>query len=622
MRKLKLLFVTATIALVGGCSDGDNTLIVDPTVPGTTVPGAEIETLTLLTSTAAIGSDGSETATITALIRDGNNNVVEGITVAFASDTGSLTVAQPAVTDANGKVTAALTPGGDLTNRTITVTAATTTTTGTLTNTVPVAVTGTLVVVTGASSLPVGQSSNYLVVLTDSTGAPISGTSVTVTSALGNTINASPVTTDLAGQGSFTLSADNAGVDTLGASALGANAAPVSVTMSADAFSFSAPAPSPVPEIPLNTNQSVTVNWQSGGAPVNGLPVNFSSTRGTPVPNSINAVAGNATVNISAANAGPAVITATNTDGTTTQLEVEFVATVPGTLELQAGPLNIGVAEQSTVTATVRDPAGNFVKNQTIDFSLTDITGGTLSVGQAITNSAGQAQTFYTASTVTSAVGGVRIDATVQGTAVTDFVQLTVAQRAQFLSIGTGNSITEINNDSQYQVVYAIQVTDALGVGVGGEAVQVSVLSDFYMKGFREFPMGAAAWSTNVTATCPDEDVNRNGILDAGEDFNSSLQLEANNIATVSASAGGSLVSDQNGFVFVDVTYPQEYAYYVQVTLQATVAEVGGTEFAEAASFVLTGAASDFNTQNNAPPGPISPFGEGPIGAATCANTL
>ena len=190
---------------------------------------------------------------------------------------GSLIVTQPAVTGSNGTLTAALSPGGNITNRTITVTA----TADTLTLTVTVAVIGTTVSISGPSSLPVGQSAPYRVTVTDSGEVPISGASVTVTSALGNTINASPVITDLTGQGSFTLSADNAGVDTLGASALGANAAPVSVTMSADAFSFSAPAPSPVPEIPLNTNQSVTVNWQSGGAPVNGLPVNFSSTRGT-----------------------------------------------------------------------------------------------------------------------------------------------------------------------------------------------------------------------------------------------------------------------------------------------------------------------------------------------------
>jgi hypothetical protein len=619
MRKLKLLFVTAIIALVGGCS-GDNTLVADPSAPDNTLPGAEIATLTLLTSAVAIDSDGSQIATITALVRDANNNVMDSIPISFSADSGSLSVTQPATSDETGKLTAALSPGGDLANRTITVTAAVTSTTGTITTTITVAVTGTQVELSGVSSLPVGQSSNYFVVLTDSSGSPISGASVTVTSALGNTINVSPVTTDLTGQGSFTLSADNAGIDSLSASALGATAAPFSVTMSADAFSFSAPAPDPIPEIPLNTNQSVTVNWQSGGVPVTGLPVNFSTTRGAVAPTVANSVAGNATVNISATNAGLAVITATNTDGTTTQLEVEFVATVPATLEVQASPLNLGVNEQSTVTATVRDAAGNFVKNQIIDFSLTDITGGTLSVGQANTNSAGQAQTFYTASTVTSAVDGVIVAATVQtAPAVTDLVNLTVAERAQFLSIGTGNEISEINNDSQYQVVYAIQVTDALGVGVAGETVQVSVLSNFYMKGFRALlapPLNG--WTTSVIATCQDEDVNRNGILDAGEDFNSSGQLEANNIATVSATNGGTLVTDSNGFVLVNVTYPQEYAYYVQVTLRATL-QVGGTEFAESAAFTLSGAASDFSNSANSPPGPVSPFGSL---NATCADTI
>jgi hypothetical protein len=616
MRKLKLLLITAAMALVGGCSGSDNSLVADPNVAAPGTPeAAVIATLTLLTSTAAISSDGSETATITALVRDADNNVMEDIGIAFSANSGSLIVTQPAVTDSNGILTAALSPGGDLTNRTITVTA----TADTITATVTVAITGTTVVVSGPNSLPVGQSSNYLITVTNSSGTPISGASVTINSALGNTINASPVTTDLDGQGSFTLSADNAGVDTLSASVLGATSVPVMVTMSADAFSFSAPAPDPLPEIPLNTNQSVTVNWQSGGLPVNGLPVNFSTTRGTVTPNVINATAGNATVDISATNAGPAVITATNTDGTSTQLVVEFVASIPATLELQASPLNTGVNEQSTITATVRDAAGNFVKNQVIDFSLTDITGGTLSVGQAITDSAGQAQTFYTASTVTSSVGGVQVDATVQSTAVTDTVNLTVAQRAQFLSIGTGNEIQEINEDAQYRVVYAIQVTDSLGRGVAGEAVQVSILSDFYMKGFRVFPLGASSWSTTVIATCPDEDINRNGILDAGEDFNVSGQIEANNIATVSPTAGGSLVTDQSGFVLVDVTYPQEFAGYVRVTLQATVAEVGGTEFAESTTFTLTGAASDFNNQNNSPPGPVSPFGSV---NATCADTI
>ena len=79
-----------------------------------------------------------------------------------------------------------------------------------------------------------------------------------------------------------------------------------------------------------------------------------------------------------------------------------------------------------------------------MNFVLTDTTGGSLSVAQAVTNSQGRAQTFYNASSTTSRVDGVRVDATVQGLpAVTDFVPLTVAQRQVFISFGTGNEIFE-----------------------------------------------------------------------------------------------------------------------------------------------------------------------------------
>ncbi len=615
MRKLKLLIATAAIGFIVGCSGSNNTLTVDPAT--LTGPGAAeviIATLSLLTSDPGINSDGSETATITALVLDEANNVMEDVPISFSADSGSLVITQPAVTGSDGTLTAALTPGGNPTNRTITVTA----TAAGVTATINVSVVGTTVEILGSPSLPVGQSNTYDVVVSDAGGNPISGASVTITSSLSNTINATPLTTGLNGQGSFTLSANNPGTDSLSAAALGATSAPLAVTMSADAFAFTAPAPSPTPEIPLNTNQSVTVNWQVGATPVNGQPVSFSTTRGTVAPNVTNTVAGDATVNISATNAGPAVITATNTDGTTTQLIVEFVATVPSTLELQASPLNIGTTEQSAITATVRDASGNLVKNQVVDFSLTDVTGGSLSVGQAVTDSVGRAQTFYTASTATSATEGVRIDATVQGTAVTDFVRLTVAERELFLSIGTGNEIFE-PNPAQYRVPYVVQVTDAQGNGVADATVQVSVLSRTYHKGFRVFALGASSWSTTITASCADEDVNRDGILQPAEDFNASGRIEAGNIASISAqvTGGGTLTTDANGFGFADLFYPQEYAYYLDTILQATVADVGGTEFAEALNVTLTGAASDFNNQNVAPPGLVSPFGQ----SNTCADT-
>jgi hypothetical protein len=211
-------------------------------------------------------------------------------------------------------------------------------------------------------------------------------------------------------------------------------------------------------------------------------------------------------------------------------------------------------------------------------------------------------------------VDGVRIDATVQGLpAVTDFVALTVAQRQVFISLGTGNTILT-PNDTQYQDPWVIQITDAQGNGVDLVDVNVSVLSRRYWDGTRFW--NGVIWRTQVgtdalpTPGCPDEDVNRNGILDPGEDMNANKRIEAGNIALVAAhDIGGSTVkTDKNGFAFVDVFYAKQYAYWLEVTLEAR-ASVQGTEFSERATFLLPAAASDFNQQAILPPGYFSPFG-------------
>src|SRR5690606_37174338 len=169
--------------------------------------------------------------------------------------------------------------------------------------------------------------------------------------------------------------------------------------------------------------------------------------------------------------------------------------TVPATLELQASPFTVATNDQSTLTAIVRDALGNLVKNQTINFVLTDTSNGSLSVAQAVTNSQGRAQTFYNASSSTSAVNGVRIDATVAGTVVTDFVELTVAKREVFISLGTGNEIEEPNT-ALYRKEWVIQVTDAQGNGVNQVPVSVSILSRRYWEGSRVYADPPGAWVT------------------------------------------------------------------------------------------------------------------------------
>jgi len=614
MGKLKIFMLALAAALLGACSGDDNTIVGLGAGPGG-VPIANIGSLTLLTSAPQIPSDGTLDATITALVRDQNNVVMPDVGVIFSANSGSIVTSQPSTTDANGVVTATLSTGGDPSFRDIIVNALAG---GTASATVSVTVNGTALQIDGPNSLPLGEVGNYNVVLTDAGGNGISNTQVTLTSANGNGISTTPVTTNALGEASFTLTANAGGDDTITADALGVQFAK-QVSVSPDAFAFNSPlAPPPVTEVNLGDNLVVEVLWQQNNVGVANRPVTFSTTRGTLSAGTVNTDgAGVASITVSANTAGPALITATNDDGTSIQVEIEFVATTPASLELQADPFTVPTNDQSAITAVVRDVNGNLVKNQTVSFVLTDSTNGSLSVGQAQTNSQGRAQTIYNASSTTSAVDGVRIDASVSGfPGATDFVNLTVAQREVFMSVGTGNEIEEANT-AQYRKQWIVQVTDAQGNGVDLVEVSASVLSERYWEGVRAYADPPGVWVTREgfeafpVGGCQDEDLNRDGVLDPmTEDNNMNGRIEAGNIVTAVASGGGgsTVTTDENGFALLDLYWPQEYAYWLEVTLEVRTS-VAGTEFKESTTFVLVGSAQDFNQEQIAPPGVVSPFG-------------
>ena len=580
---------------------------------GGAIGGAGVAGVNVLASSPTLPSTSGQSLSISVIVRDANNVAMEGVTVILSTDSGTLTVPDP-VSDASGIVVAALTAGGDPTNRAIVVTADANGVLGSVT----VNVIGSTLSLSGPTALPQGDSATFTVVLADSSGIGIAGQTVDVTSSNGNTLAATSLTTDNGGQAQVDVTASAAGLDTLTATALGLTASQ-DLNVSDDSFALTAPLAGD--EIVLNTVAQIDLTWTIAGAPQAGQTISFGATRGTL--SNLSAVtnaAGVATVTIISTNAGPAVITAANAAGTTTSVQVEFVADTPDSIDMQANPFTLGPGEQSAITAVVRDAANNLVKNAVVLFDLQDVTGGQISVPSAVTDSQGRAQTFYTASSTTSANGGVVITGTVQSNpAINNSVALTVAKRELFISIGTGNSIFEPNT-AQYRVEFAIQVSDSQGNGVEGVAVQTGILSNNYYKGFWFYDALASAWVQNLTAgPCADEDVNRNGVLDAGEDFNSSGRIEAGNIATVVAQngSGGNFVTDAAGFGIVDVIYAQDHARWVEVTLEATTS-VQGTEFAKASNFVLPINGEDVDSENEAPPGVISPFGS----STSCADTL
>lgn len=108
---------------------------------------ATASSLSISTSAPTMPGDGSAPATITAFARDANNSLIANVPVTFSASSGGV-AGSPAVTGANGEATATLSPAGDATPRTITVTA----TSGSLTATVNVQV-----VAGGTTSVQMGS---------------------------------------------------------------------------------------------------------------------------------------------------------------------------------------------------------------------------------------------------------------------------------------------------------------------------------------------------------------------------------------------------------------------------------------------------------------------------------
>lgn len=633
---------TITASLAAGGTSAGTTITVTATsgsVSGkaTVTVVATQQTITLLTSSPQMPSDNSKPTTIRAIVQGANKQLLSGVVVNFQASSGAIVPTQtvagaganPAVlagmTDANGEADASLTTPGDPTNRTITVTASA----GSATAQVAISVTGTTLTLSGPTNLVLNNSGTCTVILTNSAGQGIPNTTVTLSSANGNTLSAPTLVTDANGRGSFTVKAAKGGTDTITASGLGLTQT-LSVAVSSQSFNISAPANGT--KVTLGTSQTVTATWVNNGAPVVGQAVTFAATRGTLVPSTpvTTDANGNASVSISSTSAGPSIVQATGS-GVSAQLNLDFVALAPSQISVQAGPAAVAVQGQSTITALVRDAANNLVEGATVNFQVTtDPTNGGLSAASATTDAQGRAQTVYTAGNSTSGANGVTITATVGGTTITSTTTLTVGGQAVFLSLGTGNSIDVNQGVAIYQVTYTVFAVDSHGAALPNVPITVSVLPVAYGKGVMGGCPGTTWSPVYSTATtdafsykgakmCVNEDTDYTGNINSlgivgghpVKDYNNNGKLDPGNVAVASPSSG---MTDANGRFDVKVTYPRDHSYWVEVTLVASTT-VSGTQSSTSSTFVLQGAVGDYACSTG-PPGPVSPYGV----ANTCAN--
>lgn len=633
---------TCTVSASGGGLNASRSISVVLGVTGITV----LSSAPTLQSSAETSGEG---VTITAQVRKEGNLPVVGVTVSFSASSGLIQPLDGGVTDASGIARAILTTGGDPSIRRITVTARNESIDGS----VAVDVVGTQLSLDGPRSIQAGEANTYVVTLTDAVGAPIPNRTVTITASSG-TPQPSTVTTDAQGKANFTFTAAGGALVTLTANALGVSPPPsIDITVSADSLVFVPTTDDPVPtcaaprqlaelgDIELDpVTTPLRVLWCRGDTPVASQPVNFSTTRGqfgAGGPTSIQVTTdanGFATVTIPdelrAAQAGPYTVQAVGNDPNPDPVATgepastpfvtasgEFVATNPTVVELQADPTIIGITQQSTLQATVRDPANNLVKNATVNFSLNDVTGGTLSTGSAVTDSQGRASVVYTASDTTSAQDGVRITATVTqivfngdirpvSPSPQDVALLTVGGQSLRIVLGTGNEIRESEDTTRYELPYTAIVSDAAGNPAPSAELNLSGFAEEYGKGY--YVRIDDLWTPFYTALCANEDVNENGILDTvpvDEDINNNGVLDPS--APVALPLNPAL--DANGIAEFDIVYPQDRGNWITLFRLRARARASGTEATETARFLLPISAADA-AGTGSPPGQPSPFGQ------------
>ncbi|GAC20415.1 Ig-like domain-containing protein [Paraglaciecola arctica] len=598
---------------------------------GTTQLNTLPASLDLFANSTQLASSGSDEIELIALVKDINNVLLKDVDVTFSVNSGASIQFENggnvAVTGVDGIAKALLNTQNKPENRTVTVTA---TASGLAeSKTLNIEIVGTSIVVNGPPTVILGTTAEFTLFLSDFDGNGIANQKIQVSSQKGNEFDAIEFVSDGEGQVTVKYTAVNSGLDVITASALNASGV-INITVQQDAFSFTDVS---AEDIPLGTQSDVELTWLKEGVPyVNGA-VTLTTTRGTLSTNNVTTnSSGKASFKIQSNNAGVAVISAqgSDIDGNIVNAtaEVEFIATQVNNIIMSASPNSIGPAQQkSTITAVLRDAAGNLVKGKTVNFNADDVSGGRISPASAVTDSNGVASTVYTSLNV-SKENGIVISATEPSSGIAASVNLTVSNRAQFISIGTGNVI-ESPDETSYLKKFTVFVTDANSNPVTGVQLTVTgtpvkytellepnaapgdtnhnVIRPAFYKGYwAAYPNreNFEFWTAVRTYGCANEDIDDDGIEDPNEDINGDNELTPGNILSID----GDIVTDDNGQAIIELRYAKTFAAWGEVKITAST-PVSGSESQASQFFILSASSTDLREE--ATPPNTNPFGNG-----------
>jgi hypothetical protein len=254
--------------------------------------------------------------------------------------------------------------------------------------------------------------------------------------------------------------------------------------------------------------------------------------------------------------------------------------------------------------------------------------GGTIAAGGAVvySDANGVATTSYSPGARSSPTNGVTIracyytdDASASAGGCAQFATntLTVASEALSVSIGTNNLIEIGPSGLTFIKKYVVLVVDAAGNPKSDVQITPSLDLLSYLKGF--YGYNGTVWTRSAPIgftgpTCSNEDVNRNSVLEGGEDTNGNGRIDPRK-SDVAISIFGSGKTDSAGTAVLQIEYPQNVATWVNFQILVAAGGIAGTEGRATWNGQLPAIAAQF-TDQSAPAFIVSPYGTANI----CTN--
>ncbi|MBQ0944387.1 hypothetical protein KAK07_13690 [Ideonella sp. 4Y16] len=609
---------------------------------GCTGDGTVAEVRVAVTSAAtSIDLSAPVAVTVTVTAVDSSNQVVSGATVSVTADNGGKVTTASSTTGSDGTVTATVESSSTTAVGAIKVSASS----GGRSASTSISVTDSQVAV---GDLVMALSSSAI----DNSGGDEVTLTVTAVDAKRNTVAEAPVTITVDDPAAIITPAGTVtGSDgTLTAKVtIGSDKANRAFTLSATSGAITKTAAVQVTGANLSATFASAVSTGSSGniiryqlsdansLPMVGQSISISAPGFATVVGTTDTI-GSFIYTYTAPSTNTSVVFTATAGGTTavSTVQVQTTGTVPpaiGTVDaarvtMEPRTVAVNEAGKTTNQAQVRvlflDASNKGIANMRVRLDLSgDVNnvGGTFANGTSMlyTGSDGAVKTSYIPGTKSSPTDGLTIRACYSaqdfalGTCPNSVVTTaTVTSTPISISLGTNETIEVGDTNLTYIKRFGVLVSDSAGAPMPGVSISASVDLTDYRKG--NYVVSGGKWVQVVTAQCTNEDTDRDGALDTGEDINNSKSLEPRKADVVVSVVSGT--TDTSGRAVVKVEYQQEAASWVNMVLSVTATGVSGTEGTVAKSAWLWTPADVINNTSASPPFQLSPYGQ----AAVCTN--